>query len=213
MWEPQVRALPGADVAAPVLYGLGSTYDEQAQALLEQFGDDELVPVGAGMGGFCAIALAGRAPDRIPGLVLVGTNGGADSPERRAGRDELIELLRSDGTERLWDELQADLFPDGAAPHVVERAREIALEQDPDQLLDALHAMRDRAALGGAFTGALLVAVGDRDPLVPLDEAGELARSAPGGRLEVFAGAGHLPSLEQPERFTPVLTDFLSPWL
>ena len=31
-------------------------------------------------------------------------------------------------------------------------------------------------------------------------------------QLEVFAGAGHLPSVEQPDSFNGVLSDFLAPW-
>jgi len=48
------------------------------------------------------------------------------------------------------------------------------------------------------------------EPFVPLDVARELADSAPNGRLEVFEGAGHVPNMEQPERFNQVLLDFLA---
>jgi pimeloyl-ACP methyl ester carboxylesterase len=36
-----------------------------------------------------------------------------------------------------------------------------------------------------------------------------LATSVPGARLEVFEGAAHLLNLEQPERFTSLLREFL----
>ena len=47
--------------------------------------------------------------------------------------------------------------------------------------------------------------VGDSDEIVPVDVARELAANALLGSLEVFEGAGHLLSVEQPERFNAVL--------
>jgi hypothetical protein len=32
----------------------------------------------------------------------------------------------------------------------------------------------------------------------------------PGSRLEVFAGSGHFPQLDEPERFAALLTDFIA---
>jgi pimeloyl-ACP methyl ester carboxylesterase len=54
--------------------------------------------------------------------------------------------------------------------------------------------------------------VGDADDVVSVEEARELSESALQGSLEVFVGAGHLLSLDQPERFDEVLLDFLAQW-
>jgi pimeloyl-ACP methyl ester carboxylesterase len=56
------------------------------------------------------------------------------------------------------------------------------------------------------------VCVGDRDELVPVAEAEQLAASALEGRLEVFPGAGHFVALDDPQRFNEVLLDFLDQW-
>ena len=75
--------------------------------------------------------------------------------------------------------------------------------------------MRDRLDLSGivaSFGGPLLVCVGDADDVVSVDEARATADSALQGSLEVFPRAGHLLSLEQPERFDEVLLDFLAQW-
>ncbi|MDW8339481.1 MAG: hypothetical protein RMM28_10120, partial [Thermoleophilia bacterium] len=84
-----------------------------------------------------------------------------------------------------------------------------------DELAAAQEAIRDRPDARGvvaSFGGPLLVCVGDRDELVPVEEARELAASALLGSLEVFPGAGHLLSVEQPERFRSVLLAFLGQW-
>ena len=76
-----------------------------------------------------------------------------------------------------------------------------------------MRAMRDRpdaTDVVRSFDGRLLVCVGEHDPFLSVDDARALAATAPDGRLEIFAGAGHLVPLEQPERFDAVLEEFLA---
>ena len=80
-------------VPAPRLYGLGKTMDDWAEAVLEA-NPGPLVVVGASMGGYCALAAARLAPERIAGLVLAGSRPDADSPSRRERRAETIALAR-----------------------------------------------------------------------------------------------------------------------
>jgi len=193
VWVSQVSALrdAGFDPAVPHLYGRGASIDDWAAQLLREI-DGQLVVVGASMGGYCALALARRAPERILGLVLVGSRADPDTFERRRFRQQMITDLRSG--------------------HPPERAEE---DSDLEHLAVAQEAMRDRLDLSGvvaSFGGPLLVCVGDRDELVAVDEAEELASSALDGRLEVFADAGHFVALDQPERFNAVLLDFLGQW-
>jgi pimeloyl-ACP methyl ester carboxylesterase len=204
MWQPQLGALRDHEVVTPDLYGRGRTIDAWAESVLAD-ADGELAVVGASIGGYCALAMARIAPDRVRGLFLAGARAEADTPERRKGRAETIELVQREGPERLVEEMRAQLFA-GDAPNVT-------WEQDPDRLIGALAAMRDRPDSSGvvaSFAGPLLIAVGERDPFFAVEEARVLAASAQQGRLEVFPGAAHLPSLEQPERFNLVLADFLS---
>jgi pimeloyl-ACP methyl ester carboxylesterase len=53
-----------------------------------------------------------------------------------------------------------------------------------------------------------LVAVGDRDPFVPVDQAVQLARALPDGRLLVVPDAGHEVMIERPTVFGAALADF-----
>ncbi len=193
VWVSQVSALrnAGFDPVAPHLYGRGPSIDDWAAHLLREI-EGPLVTVGASMGGYCALAMARRAPERIPGMVLVGSRADADTFERRRDRQRMIADLRA-----------------GAVP--------IRAEDDSDleHLAVAQEAMRDRLDLSvvvASFGGPFLVCVGDRDELVSVTEAQQLADSALAGRLEVFSGAGHFVGVDQPERFNEVLIDFLSQW-
>ena len=61
-----------------------------------------------------------------------------------------------------------------------------------------------------AFAMPTLVVWGDLDTITPLPQGIELAGLIPGARLEVLAGVGHIPQIENPQRFNAVLVKFLS---
>jgi pimeloyl-ACP methyl ester carboxylesterase len=191
MWEPQLPALAEHDVKTPCLYGRGPTMTAWAESIAAEIGGEHAV-VGASMGGYCALACARRAPERILGMALIASRADADSFERRRRRQELIYELRRGH--------RPDLADDDA---------------DLEELAVAQEAMRDRLDLTGvlaSFGGPVLVCVGDRDELLSVPEAEQMAATALNGRLEVFPDAGHFVALDQPERFNEVLLDFLSQW-
>jgi len=57
-----------------------------------------------------------------------------------------------------------------------------------------------------------LVSVGELDPVTPIAAAKEIFDGLPRaiGRLEVVAGAGHFTWLDAPDRYWPVLIDFVT---
>jgi pimeloyl-ACP methyl ester carboxylesterase len=198
MWEAQPAAV------APRLYGRGSSMEGWARGILAEVPGD-LVVVGASMGGYCALEIARQAPERVRGLVLVGARVDADSPERLEGRAKTIELIRARGAEGLWEDMRPKLFPADAAEGV-DFARRLALEQRPDELVAAVEAIRDRRDSTEVVAGLespVLFAVGTSDPFVSPAEA------PPTAELRTFE-TGHLPSLERPEEFGAVLTEFLA---
>jgi pimeloyl-ACP methyl ester carboxylesterase len=194
-WEPQHDALTGFKVVAPNLYDLGGrSVEGWAEALLERV-DGDLVPVGASMGGYVALALARRAPDRVLGLVLVGSRAAPDSADRRAFREETIRAIRERGVEG-WNP-------------------EVAGERTAEELVRATEALRDRpdaTDVVASFAGPLLLVVGADDEVLSVLDARAVAESAPDGRLEVVPDAGHFVNNDQPEGFNALLSDFLARW-
>jgi pimeloyl-ACP methyl ester carboxylesterase len=211
MWAPQLAALGGHEVHTPRLYDLGSSMDEWALGVLQEV-PGRFVVVGASMGGYCGGAIARLAPERLQGLVLAGSRADADPPERRPVRERWIEVARERGGEGLWEEAARAFFSPAADPAVVERAHEIVREQDPDGLVRAIEAIRDRPDSTEAVTGGipLLIVHGEEDSGIPVQVALELAESAPHARIEVLEGCGHLPNMERAEEFDRILTSFLA---
>jgi pimeloyl-ACP methyl ester carboxylesterase len=152
------------------------------------------------MGGYCGLALARRAPERVRALLLVGARPDADSDERRAARADTIELIRNEGPEALWRSMTPKLFADES------RADENLLFRQPEGLVEAVEAIRDRedsTAVARAFVRPVQFVVGDSDPFV---SAEELA----GFDVREVAGAGHLVNIERPDEFNALLGEFLA---
>jgi len=194
MWQPQLSALGEHDVSTPRLYGRGRTMDEWAASIGAET-DGELVLVGASMGGYLALALARRAPERVRALLLVGARPDADSEERRAGRADTIELIRNEGPDGLWRSMLPKLFADES------RADAQLLYGDADALSGAVEAIRDRADsrdVAAELGDRLAFVVGEYDPFVSADDLRDY-------RTSTIRGAAHLPNLERSEEFNAQL--------
>jgi pimeloyl-ACP methyl ester carboxylesterase len=186
MWERQVSRFGGLAVR---LYGRGNSIDGWAEEILRET-EGELVVVGHSMGGYTALAMVARAPERVRSLVLAGARAGADTPERKAFRGELIARLQAEGP------------PDNAAPGVT--VEELVTAQE------AIGDRRDTSGVAATFQGQLVVCAGSEDEVFTPDEAHDLAASAPAGRAVVFESAGHFMSLDRPDEFDAVVADVLA---
>jgi pimeloyl-ACP methyl ester carboxylesterase len=194
MWERQVSRFGGV---APRLYGRGNAMEAWAESLLGEL-EGELTVVGASMGGYCALELARRAPERVRALVLAGARVDADTPERRAGRAGTIRLIREQGPDALWEDMRPKLFADES------KADGTLLYREPDGLVAAVEAIRDRSDSTDVAraTERLLAVVGEHDSFVSAAELAEFD-------VREVAGAGHLANLERPDEFDRVLQEFL----
>ena len=198
MWEPQRATLAGHEVIAPRLYGRGKTMDEWADSIARET-EGDLAVVGASMGGYCSLALARRAPERVRGLLLVGARPDADTEERRAGRADTIELIHNEGLEGLWRMMLPKLFHDQSV------ADKQLVYRDADALVTALEAVRDRqdsTDVVRSFSGPVQFVVGEFDPYV---SAGELSEFD----VRELQGVGHLVNLERPDEFNEILREFV----
>jgi pimeloyl-ACP methyl ester carboxylesterase len=140
--------------------------------------------------------MARQAPERIRGLLLAGSRASADPPERKALREEMIRVVTEEGIAG-WNR---EFSPPGPADRTI------------DELVRGIEALRDRpdaTDVVASFPKPLTLVVGDQDELVPVDEARKIVDSAPDGRLEVVEGAGHVVSIDAPERFNQILLELL----
>jgi 3-oxoadipate enol-lactonase len=222
IFAPQLGGLP-ARVIAPDLSGAGrsdvppdpATYSvdrwaEEALAVLDAAGVERAIVAGVSMGGYVALALVRRAPQRVAALALCDTRAGPDGDEARARRTAQQDRIRAGELPAVLDGLLPALLAPGSSHAAAVRA--LMAQQPAAGVMGALQALRDRpdARPGlAAITAPTVVIGGELDAITPPAELAELARAIPGARLVPIPGAGHLACLEAPPALAAALEPFL----
>jgi pimeloyl-ACP methyl ester carboxylesterase len=193
---------------------LGECADD-VLALLDRLELESVVLGGLSMGGYVAMELLRRAPERVSVLLLADTKASADSAEAKHGRLGTAEAVEREGTAALGETLLPVLL--GAAtlkrrPSVAGRVRALISAAPAPAVAWASRAMAARPdsfdVLRTTDVPALVV-VGEQDALSPVDQAQEMVDALPQGRLAVVPETGHLSAIEDPEAFGAAVTGFL----
>jgi pimeloyl-ACP methyl ester carboxylesterase len=179
------------------------------------------VVYGHSLGSFVAMIYAARHPGHPGALVLHSALARFDLARivdefRRAGGDEAAAIA-----ERVYGGDRQSVTPEEWAtcwklfgrwvPGDLERARTVV-----NQALNApgLERMRELDVLDQLARAdcPTLVVVGELDPITPVAAAREIVDALPEGvgRLEVFEEAGHFTWRDAPDRFWPLVLDFVA---
>lgn len=232
MWDEQIDALAEDHFVArfdPRGFG-GTRHDEavpfanhaDAMAVLDHLGIAEATVIGASRGGRITLDTALAFPDRVRGVVTIGSEPGGfpDLPltDEEQRRFDEIEAIDPAIDAALLMRLEADVWAVGptrteaeADPAFVRRARELNAP-------NAAHATDDGTVLPleppayerlGDIRVPALVTVGEYDLSVELAAYDHLLAHLPSATGVRFDGTAHLPSVERPEEFTRVLLDWL----
>lgn len=193
---------------------LGECADD-VLALLDRLELDRVVLGGLSMGGYVAMELLRRAPERVSALLLADTKAQADGDDARAARLRTAEAVERDGTGPLAETMLPALL--GATTlerraAVAGRVRGLVTAAPPAAVAWASRAMAERPdsfdVLRATDVPALVV-VGEQDVLSPEAQAQAMADALPQGRLVVVPEAGHLSAVEDPQAFDAAVTGFL----
>jgi pimeloyl-ACP methyl ester carboxylesterase len=239
-WEPVLEGLAGNHrVVAVDLPGHGGSamghgdyslggHANALRDLCGAMGIERATVIGHSLGGGIAMQFAYQFPERCERLVLVSSGG--------LGPDVgvVLRLATIPGSE-LFLSLTAP-----AARSLVNLAASAGRALGIRPPAGAEHYARAFAALGeresrAAFLGTLrgvvgtrgqlvdardrlylaqhtptLIVWGERDAVLPVDHGYSAQEAMLGSRLEIFEDAGHLPQLNDPDRFIAVVEDFMA---
>lgn len=224
MWDQQLIYFPSrARCIAPDLRGFGQSacdgprsIDDLADdmiALLDAIGAPKAVVCGLSMGGYVALAMWRKAPQRFAKLVLADTKAPGDSPEARAGRLELAKKVLDGGSGVQADANMPRLFaPDNAKGAAAGKIRRLIEAQTPKSIAATLAALADRAdstpTLAG-ITAPTLILVGQQDALTPVSDAAFMRDRIKGSQMVIVHDAGHMSPMENYPEFNAALEEFL----
>jgi 3-oxoadipate enol-lactonase len=228
IWQPQTVAL--SDVASIItvdLRGHGESYPYEPPYTLDMLAEDckylldhikitePVVVCGLSMGGYVTLALYRKYPQIFRGMILTSTRAGADSPEGKAGREAAIRNVRENGVAFIADSMLPKLVSPGTPasnPKLMTTIRKIMLQTSVQGVIGASQGMRDRPdskPLLAQIDIPVLIIHGANDQLIPLGEAENMHRQIKNSRLVVISQAGHLPNMEQPEKFNQAIRAFI----
>ncbi len=190
---------------------------DDVAAMLDARGVDRAVVGGLSMGGYVAMALLRRHPDRVRALVLADTRAGADPAVVAANRLRIADEVVAAGSAR---QLAEELLPRlvgtttrTSRPDVFGRVRALVEAAPPYAVAWAQRAMAARPDSTGTLRAVgvpALVVVGEEDELSPPSEAEAMAELIPDGRLVRIPKAGHLSAVEAPDDFNAAVRAFLT---
>ena len=183
-------------------------------ALLEALDLQQVHLVGLSNGGLISMMVAGGVPERILSLTVIDSFVRADSMLKTILRSWKAALTAG-GTALRFDVATPWVWGHRyLAAHQQDFAalRELASQADPQAVLNLIEGLlgfedaRDRLH---AYTGKVLILVGENDVLTPPRYSFEIHRWAQQARLVILEQLGHAAPIEDPARVSRLIHDFL----
>lgn len=230
MWAGQMRTLAeeGYHVVSYDRRGFGETETADVpfnhlvdlEAVLDRLSIHAAVLVGCSMGGGLAIDFALEHPERTIGLVLVGTAvtgaEGYEIDDEVMALEEAADYALERGNTGTVNRIQAHQWldgPYGEAGRVTGPVRELFLAMNEIHLNHPRLTQEERPESAfdsvGSIQAPTLLVVGELDcsDIIAIHE--DLSEELENAFAVVLEDTAHLPSLERPDLFDPLLLEFL----
>lgn len=170
---------------------------------------------GLSMGGIVALEVMRLAPERVSRLALMDTNASSEVPQVAANREPQIARVKAGLLpEVMRDEMKPNyLAPGPNRADVLDIVQEMAIEIGAGVFLRQSRALQrrpDQQKLLSQISVPTLVLCGEYDTLCPVSRHETMAELIPGAVLAVIPGAGHLPTLEQPQLVNKAMESWLA---
>lgn len=169
---------------------------------------------GLSMGGLVAMEIMRIAPERVERLALLDTNPKAELPEVRARRQPQIAKVRAGELRAVMrDEMKPNYLSDGPNLGAIldlcmAMSETLGAEVFERQSLAIQNRIDQQEALRKVEVPTLILC-GEDDSLCPPERHHLMHALISDSTLSIIPGAGHLPTLEQPE----LTNEALKPWL
>jgi 2-hydroxymuconate-semialdehyde hydrolase len=192
-------------------YGIDA-WGEQTLRLLDGLGIDKTWLVGNSLGGWVAFQLAIDHPDRISGVISMGTGGAPRPPAAPAARGKYA------APGRMSDALSAYVYNREVVTEELAEARAwLAERPGAAERFNAARAARDHDrehhpldpdALARLDMPVLLIH-GREDRIIPLRRSWDLVNVIPRADLYVMSHCGHWSQIDRVEQFNQLVLEFV----
>jgi pimeloyl-ACP methyl ester carboxylesterase len=214
LFAPQIASLSRLAPVMVAPISSGERIEDIAQLLLAML-PPKFALVGLSMGGIVAMEIMRRAPDRVTRIALLDTNALSETPQSAAAYEPWIIGARAGRLEDvLRDMMRPDFLAAGPARMtVLNQFFDMARDQGAEVFIRQCRALQRRRDMQSTLRRCkvpALVLCGAEDGLTPVKRHQFMAELIPYAQLHIVEGAGHLPTLEQPEAVTHALANWLT---
>jgi pimeloyl-ACP methyl ester carboxylesterase len=180
-------------------------------AILAELRIRKAILVGHSMGGYVALAFAELYPENVKALVLLNSTARADSAERKLNRARAIKAVKQSYIGFVSLAI-ANLFSENNRERLaeeIENTKKEALKTPLQAIVASLEGMKiraDREILLHLSTYPKMLILGEKDPIVPYEEAKDQIENTQ-VELVTFPD-GHMPHIENQDELIKVLLQF-----
>ena len=213
LWRHQAAALAETHPLTSFALVPHASMGELAEMALARAPAWRFALAGLSMGGYCALEIMRRAPERVAALALLDTSARADTPEQTQFRHHAIAASAKDYAAGIDAFLPRLVHPSRAGDTaVMGPLREMAMALGHDGYVrqqEAIIGRADSRATLGDIRCPTLVLCGRDDVLTPLALHEEMHAGIAGSQLVVIGDCGHVSTLERPAEVTAALREWL----
>jgi pimeloyl-ACP methyl ester carboxylesterase len=214
LWAPQISGL--ADIADMSVADL--TLDDNIEAMADRvlaMASPTFALAALSLGGYVALEIATRVPERVSRLALMNTSARPDTEDQSNRRERSVRAARIGTFKGVTPRfLPTILAPENATdPEIAgivlamtERVGRRAFERQQAAAMDR----PDFRPLLGRISCPTLVIGGRQDQVTPPALQEEIAAGIAGARLATLDKCGHLAPLEQPQAVNRLLRELLA---
>lgn len=215
VWGPVIERLDGRVDPWIADLTLDDSIAAMAARVLAEAPSERFALAGHSIGGYVALEIMRRAPERIERLALLDTQARPETPQATERRKALIALAQTGRFEEAAERLIPVVFD---SVNIVDPAlhafyRTMAKNVGADAFLRQQKAILSRVDSRpwlAAIRCPTLVLCGIHDLLTPLNRHEELAAGILGAKLVVVPGAGHSSLIERPYEVGYALSNWLN---
>lgn len=209
----QILSFSGSRTVQVACLTSGTTIEEMAEQVLAD-APPRFAVVGHWLGALVAMEVLRRTPERVTRIALANVSPMPESSLVAAAREPRIVRARAGKlTEAMLEEIPAEALAPGPArievqAMMIDMAESLGAEVFQRQSRALMRRPDQQRALRNTRVRALLFC-GEHDTICPPRRHEFLAELMPHASFRLILGAGHLSPLEQPEKVTQVLTEWL----
>lgn len=179
--------------------------------LIKQLEITACIPIGHSLGGYVTLAMVNQQTSLFSGFGLFHSTAYADSEERKAARNKVIEFVSKNGVPAFIETFIPPLFHDKTNTYIP-FAVKMALQTKQETLIGYAKAMRERQDLTSVikkYNKPIIFIAGERDTVIPLETLEKQAKLAAKPYLYVIPNVAHMGMFEQEAETLNLIRGFL----